>query len=222
MRLILALCCIAALMAGCSERTYELDFARAPGFHWSGRMRIHKAEIWHFGPLLTVESDLQTRRVELIGTQGQNAQIDPDGYEGFPIAVVTPAPPANAAVLGVTMFQRNKSRVRRSASSTPAETQPADPMTDLPADIPDPPYGKRPYAQHLNELNLADWWAIALKASDLVTLQFEVPEEDLVIVMQGRPDQYDGPAVVEIRNHAGQVLKRFERQPIAAQSVPPG
>ena len=89
----------------------------------------------------------------------------------------------------------------------------------LPADVELPPPEKQPYAQHVDELTMADWWVIALKSCDLASVQFEVPGEDLVIVMQGRPDRY-GPAVVEIRNREGKVLKRFEREQIEVKLVP--
>jgi len=134
--------------------------------------------------------------------------------------MVAPAAPADEAVLGVSLFKQPGLIIHPVWTAIPAAaTRPAELPMGMPGHVPLAPYDKKPYAQHIEALTLADWWAIAFRDSTFVSAQFEVPNEDLVIIMQGRPDRY-GPAVVEIRNHEGKVIKRFEREQVPVKMVP--
>lgn len=218
MRSILPLMGGLLIASGCVERTYEIDFSGVQGFEWDGRMRIVKGSTFQFGPFLTPRNDWRVKEIELAGREGQNAHVDASGYDDFPIAMVAPAPPMSASILGVSLLRPAIARAGPQAVSGTAESRPAETVGELPAEIPPAPVEKRPYAEHIDELTLADWWAIALRSAELVSVRFELPDEGLQIVLQGRPDRH-GPAVVEIRDGEGKVLKRFERRQVEVQPI---
>lgn len=158
-------------------------------------------------------------RIQLTGCEGRNVQIDAGGYEDFPMAELMLEPPAHAAIFGVTLFEQSGHRAMRVVTTQPAESEPSRLPIGLPADVELPGGEKSPYARHVDELTMAEWWAVALRLSTLVSVEFEVPGEDLVIAMKGQPNRY-GPAVLEVRDREGKVLKRFEREQVPVRLVP--
>ena len=80
------------------------------------------------------------------------------------------------------------------------------------------PQDKRPFAEHAQELGVLDWWAIALWLGEHVTIEFDVPEENLRIIMTGHPHQY-GPAVLEVRKPDGTVVRRFEQPQVSVEEL---
>ena len=215
---------ILVVTCGCAQRTYEIDLSHVNGFEWNGKLRITETQQLHIGPFLSFNPYWAVSRVEVPARDGRSAVIATLGDEP-PTAHVGLNRPMPLELVGVTDFWNLDSPILladpakvaeslASAATQPAATQPADTAG---CRFWQPPEKLRPYSEHIAELGLLDWWAVALAQSDEVSLDFAGPE-GLHIVMRGNPHRH-GPAVLEVRSGDGQVLARFERQQLAVKPV---
>jgi hypothetical protein len=223
--------CLAAV--GCEQRySYLIDFNQAPGFQWDGKVKITKTRRTVLGPLFTQEVVYSVDRVELQGRDGRSASIDTRGYHETPLATVGLGTPTELQILGtrgyweggtpiVAILDPNGvrelyalARATSQPSSSPAPAfNPLEHLHAVPEDL-------KPYAEHVDQLSLADWWAIALEAAKEVTVEFRVPSEKLQIVLRGDTHGY-GPSVLEVRTADGRLLKRYEQKQIPVERLEP-
>lgn len=221
------------IVTGCvSHRTYEIDLSQAEGFEWDGRIRVTEAQQPCLGPCLTVETRRYVDRIELMARDGHAAAISMSQSGSPPTAIIGPDPPQQLEVFGTSGIWHGSNVVlvaepediaelRRISASQPAATsQPAEEPIPLMKKLQSPEHEMRPYLEHADELTLADWWAIALGESADVTLEFDVPAENLKIQMRGNPRQY-GPAQLQVRTSDGRLIRQFERQQIPVDELEP-
>jgi hypothetical protein len=224
MKAMLLCTCVLVLACGCAHRTYEFDFSQFPDFQWDGKLKVTKTQYPYVGPLLTLESYWTVDRVELTARDARTAVIQSGTSDEPPVARVGPCAPMPLRLVGVDDVwgmrgmaliadpERVADELRRAA------TQPAMPRSMGGTRVWTPPEGLRPYAAHVDEIRLTEWWAIALDSTNQVCVDFTVPGEGLHVVMQGNPREY-GPAVVEVRSDDGRVLRRFERQQVGVKEA---
>ena len=220
---------LGVLVAGCEQpRVYEIDFNQTPGFQWDGKVRITKTAYQRMGPLFTIEDDCRVDQIEFVSRDGRSASIDPQGYRDVPVATINLASPSGTEILGTRGYWDggrgnvlimepdsvqalldglSKTATQPSASPDPGKC----PVHSVPTEL-------RPYAQHIDQLSLADCWAVALQYADLVTVEFRVPEEHLLITLQGDPRQL-GPSILEVRSEDGRLLRRFERKRVPVEEL---
>lgn len=212
---------VCLLAAGCQEpRIYQFDFSQEPNFQWDGKVRVTKTYQWRLGPFLTVIEDWDVDRVEFGSQDGRIACIDTRGDSAR--ATMDPNLPTSHQIPGMdvyrsgldTAFVATGRSVKRLASGVyRSATQPAGPDTlravNGPLTTREIPTELKPYAQHVDQLKLADWCAIALKHADDATTEFRIPDENLRIVIHGNPRKY-GPGVLEVWTADGRLLKRFD------------
>jgi hypothetical protein len=178
----------------------------------------------HIGPFLTCETYWIADRVELMARDARTAVIETGINDKPPVAHVGPCGPVPLQLVGVEdLWELGRVTLIVDPESVPegarrAATQPAAPQDTGGARVWTPPEGLRPYAAHVDEIGLTDWWAIALDSTNQVSVDFTVPGEGLHIVMRGNPREY-GPAVVEVRSDDGRVLRRFERQQVGVKEA---
>ncbi len=225
--------CLCILAMGCEQQhIYLIDFSQAPGFEWDGKVKITKTRRTLLGPLLTQETDWDVDRIEFVSRDGRSASIDTRGYREIPVATLDLGTPAELEILGtrgywdggssvVTIMDANA--VKALVEVHQAVTQPSDSPDHKPLPAPVPHFARmdlKPYAKHVDELDLTDWWAIALQEGSKVTVEFQVPDEQLRIVLTGDSRQY-GPSVLEVWTADGHLLKRFEQEPILVRELEP-
>ena len=190
------------LGVGCEDQhTYLIDFSQTPGFEWDGKVKITKTRRTTWGPLLTPDEDWDVDRVEFLSRDGRSASIDTRGYRHTPIATLDLGSPARVEILGTKGYWDGATSVSEST------LEPA-------------PHELKPYAKHVDQLALTQWWAIALQEADDVSIEFRVPDEKLRILLRGDPRQY-GPAVLEVRTADGRLLKRLTQEQIQIEEVDP-
>ncbi len=215
------LTCLSMLAAGCGHRqAYEINFNEDPSFQWDGKVRLVKFSQQRLGPLLSTEEDSRIESITLGSRDGREAMIDPTGYKKVPLALVGPQVLGPMRILGTEAIWRDDSvalvcTTNPATLTQPATSQPAKSFLDYVRQVPS---DKRPYAKHVAELTLHDWWAIALQEGASVTVEFELPHEDVRIIAKGEERQY-GPEVVEVRTKDGKLLKRYEQRSIEAKEV---
>jgi len=209
------------LAAGCGQRrAYEINFNEDPSFQWDGKVRLVKISQDRLGPFLSMDQDSRIESITLGGRDGRAAMIDPTGYKEVPLALVGPQTLGPLHILGTEAIwcddnvafvcTTNPATLTQPATSQPTESF-LDHLRHVPAD-------KKPYAKHVAELTLHDWWAIALEEGASVTVEFELPDEDVRIIAKGKKRRH-GPQVVEVRTTDGKLLKRYEQKPIKAKEV---
>lgn len=220
---------LALLVMGCHQtRVFEIDFNQAPALEWDGKVQVTKTLHRQFGPLLTLQSEWTVDRIEFASRDGRTASIDPAGYRDVPLATLEVATSGNVQILGTRGYWGGSTPLVVVADPECGQavaerlqvtaTQPAtQPRTENIA-IRSVPEQWRPYAQHAEQISLADWWAIGLQQADNVTVEFQLAKEQLRIVMRGDPRKY-GPGVLEVWTSDGRLLKRFERKPIAVSEI---
>ena len=223
MKTCLVCACVLALMSGCARRTYEIDFSQVRDFEWDGKLKITKVEGYHLGPLLTFESDWSVERVELAARDGRTARVEAGAGDSTPTAQVGPGGPLPVQPVGADMWDRAGTVMIAdpdlvAAALQAATTQPTSRPSEIHLLGRSAADELRPYAAHVDKLALAEWWAIALSEANEVTVEFDIPEEGLHILMRGNPHEY-GPAVLEVRSADGRLLARFARQQIPVTQI---
>ncbi len=220
------------LVVGCEQQYhFVIDFSQAEDFDWDGKVRLTKTRRTRLGPFLTHDVDWDVDRIEFLSRDGRSASIDTRGYRETPVASIDVGKPQELRILGtkgfwdgnnsiVFILDPNFARemVEASAATQPA-TQPAKKtysgmgFRGVSEDL-------RPYAEHVDQLELVDWWAIALQEANDVMMEFRVPKENVRIVLRGDPDQF-GPAVLEVWTTDGRCLKRIEQQQVPVHPFDP-
>jgi hypothetical protein len=212
---------LSIMAAGCMEpRVYQFDFSQAPGFQWDGKVKITKRPEWRLGPFLIIEELWKVERVEFGSTDGRFACIDTRGGGESPVAMVEPNTPVCLTIPGAEVYRNGiiSSAFNLAARSAKAQMYRAA-MQPVGQVLPQTGAGKlttrrvsaelKPYAQHADQLTVADWCAIASEHADDVTVEFRVPDEKLRIVLHGNARQY-GLSGLEVWTADGRLLKRFE------------
>ncbi len=210
---------LSLLSLSCQEHTYEIDLSHAKDFDWDGKLRVTKVQRSEFVPIPMVVSRTEVERIQLVSKDGSSVDVDMNGYQGAPVASMGLGAPDKFQILGTQTLWHG-----------PRVVLIADPQ-DVAGYMKDralPPFageeeqiqarnfareGVRPYQEHVEELSLADWWAIAQNEATGVVVTYAIPQEGLIVTMSGNPREY-GPAELEVRNANGDVLKRFERKQI--------
>lgn len=205
--------------AACTEtRVFEIDMAQAAPFDWDGRIHVTKARTKALNPFIS--ADWHVTDVRMQSKEGRVVHLDLNGYRDFPTAVVSLEAPEGAQLLGVrggpieelrcvTIIDPDIAARLRLATRPADELRPEELRTRL------VPNDQHPFIKHLDDLTLADWWAIALTDAAQVRMHFDLPHEGLVIFIQGEPGKY-GPAILEVQDSSGRVLRRFERRQLDA------
>lgn len=215
MKTLIPTMCVAVLGAGCAQRTYVIDFSEVQGFEWGGRLQVVKSQSF-------LSNQWRVERVLLPSRDGRVASVEMNAYLEAPLASIDLSGMGGVQVLGVRGVWGGERMVlimEPEAAKRLAEAERAAPHRPAPASQPaEPPFRPiptqlQPYREHVDELNLADWWAIATQSASDVRLEYRLPDEKLRIVMQGDPRAY-GPATLEVQTEDGQVLRRFEQQQI--------
>ena len=223
----------ALIVAGCtSHQTYEIDFSQAEGFVWDGKIRVIEAREQRLGPCLAIDTYRYVDRIELAACDGRNASISMDRSGSPPTAMIAPDPPHELQVFGTSGIWHGSNivliaepkvieKLHGIAASQLAEAMPPDRQKAQPTmTVRTPSPEMRPYAEHADEMTLTDWWAIALGESTEVTLEFDVPAENLKIRMRGNPREF-GPATLQVRTNEGQLIRQFEQQQISVEKLNP-
>jgi hypothetical protein len=221
--MLLPVCALMAL-CGCGRHTYEIDLSQVPDFQWNGKLKVTKSEQMYIGPLLTLDTYWTVDRIELEARDSRPAVIDTGSGDKTPVAHVGPTGVVPSCFVGDDrLWDGNRvvliadpdtiaGALRRTATQ-PATTQPASLGRFW-----TPPRELQPYAAHADQIGFADWWALALQQASSVSVDFALPDEGLHIVMQGNSHEY-GPAIVEVRDNEGRVLRSFARQQLPVQKL---
>jgi hypothetical protein len=220
--------CVCAILSagGCvTQKVYEIDFAEVERFDWDGKLRVTKKTEPRIGPFLTVERVTKVDTVELRSHDGRTVVVSAEGYNAMPIAEVAVKPPDAVQVLGTRVVwagpmaalivEGDLCAVAEAAADGTCDSseQPSLRVRGVPGD-------RRPFADHVDELTLADWWAIAQSSADSVTVEYHVPSEKLRVVASG-PMPGAGPATLEVFAEDGRLLKRYERRPMKVKRIEP-
>ncbi len=225
--------CICLLVSGCFlPKVYQLDFSKEPGFEWDGKVKITKTAHLRLGPLLILDENWKVDRVEFCSRDGRAVAIDTDG-DGAD-ATVEPNTPRSHRVYGsdiyigemmrpaIDMTKKTAANVVKGyrATTHPSGLELMRAIGGAPTTRP-VPTASRPYAEHADQLKLADWCALAMEHADDVTVEYRVPEENLRIVIRSHP-RTSGPGVLEVWSADGRLLKRFQQKEVVTRGARAG
>ncbi|MCP4591225.1 MAG: hypothetical protein GY842_10795 [bacterium] len=214
---------------GCTQRAvYEIDFTSAYDFEWDGKLRITKVSSHRLGPLLTLEEEWRVEHVELLGRDGRVAQVDPKGYREVPLAGLGLGTSGVVQVFGTCEIFRSyycptREADREALRGTEERKRAEEPATTSPATQPggrlrSPPQELYPYVDNAEQLDVRDWWAVALQESEYVAVDFLIPGQDLRIIVQGDP-RHSGPDIIEVRTRDGRLIERYEETQIEVKEL---
>ena len=167
-------------------------------------------------------TDANTAFVERLMELGAHGKILDIGTGPGHIPLMLAERVPDGEIIGIDMASHMLAHAERHlaasqlAEAMPPDRQKAQPTMTVRAPCPE----MRPYAEHADEMTLTDWWAIALGESTEVTLEFDVPAENLKIRMRGNPREF-GPATLQVRTNEGQLIRQFEQQQISVEQLNP-